>query len=229
MKTNEKLIKFGENLGYQFRDLKLLKQALTHRSVTLLHNERLEFLGDAVLDFVIAEMLFHTCAHAQEGELSRLRASLVRGQTLAQIAKEFDLGAYLILGSGELKSGGQQRESILADAMEAVIAAIYLDGGLEAAKSAIAQWFETRLSNLSELKLKDAKTRLQEHLQSQGLSLPLYQVISVTGEPHDQLFKVDCMVKSLQLITRGEAVSRRRAEQAAAEAMLVVLKHKEHK
>jgi ribonuclease III len=222
-KYHQKLMKLSQRLGYEFNHLKLLQQALTHRSVLGPHNERLEFLGDAILNFVIGERLFQSCEYAQEGELSRLRASLVRGQTLAEIAKELQLGNYLILGSGELKSGGSQRESILADAVEAIIAAVYLDGGFEAAKKIILDWFSERLSDLSTLKQKDPKTRLQEYLQSKGYMLPEYHILSIEGEAHHQIFRVRCVVSALALSVEGEALSRRRAEQCAAEAMLAMM------
>lgn len=198
-------------------------QALTHRSMHSQNNERLEFLGDSIVNFVIAEALFHEQENAKEGELSRLRASLVKGETLAQLAREFNLGDYLLLGSGELKSGGMHRDSILADAMEAIIAAMYCDAGMELCKEKIKQWFTSRLKNISSLKTKDPKTRLQEYLQGRGYDLPDYEVLAIEGEAHAQQFTVSCKVDKLKLNTVGKGGSRRKAEQEAAENMLATL------
>jgi len=211
-------------LGYECRDLRLLEAALTHRSAGGAHNERLEYLGDAVLNCVVAMMVFREFAAADEGDLSRLRASLVSGESLAVIAAEIHLGQQLRLGSGELKSGGFRRKSILADALEALFGAIYLDGGFEAAEQVIQRIFTPRLGQLpSASELKDPKTRLQEALQAKGLPLPVYQVESVSGEAHDQHFVVSCTVASLDLKAQGEGASRRRAEQAAASVVLSAL------
>lgn len=211
-------------LGYECRDLGLLEAALTHRSAGGAHNERLEYLGDAVLNCVVAMMVFREFATADEGDLSRLRASLVSGESLAVIAAEMQLGQQLRLGSGELKSGGFRRKSILADALEALFGAIYLDGGFEAAERVIQRVFTPRLGQLpSAAELKDPKTRLQEALQARGLPLPVYQVESVSGEAHDQHFVVSCTVAALNLTASGEGPSRRRAEQAAASGVLSAL------
>lgn len=211
-------------LGHEFRDTALYQTALTHRSAAVSHNERLEFLGDAVLNCVVAQMLFEAHETADEGALSRLRASLVSGDVLAQIAAEHQLGDYLRLGSGELKSGGFRRASILADALEALIGAVMVDAGFEAAAATVRRLISPRLRDLPPAEsLKDAKTRLQELLQSQALPLPAYDLVSVQGEAHVQVFAVSCEVASLQLITAGEGASRRRAEQLAAERMLALM------
>ncbi len=211
-------------LGHDFKDDALYLTALTHRSAAALHNERLEFLGDAVLNCAVAQMLFESHARADEGDLSRLRASLVSGETLARIAAEHQLGDYLRLGSGELKSGGFRRASILADALEALIGAVMVDAGFDAAAAAVRRLVEPRLRELPPAEtLKDAKTRLQELLQSQGVALPAYTLVAVQGESHSQVFSVSCEVGSMHLISSGEGSSRRRAEQLAAERMLALL------
>lgn len=211
-------------LGYECRDPALLEAALTHRSAGGPHNERLEFLGDAVLNCVVAMLVFREFGAADEGELSRFRSSLVSGEALAVIAAEIGLGDQLRLGSGELKSGGFRRKSILADALEALFGAIYLDGGFDAAARVIERLFIPRLDRLpSAAELKDPKTRLQETLQARGLPLPAYVVESITGEAHNQVFQVSCSVESLGLKTQAQGASRRRAEQAAAQLMLEAL------
>ncbi|WP_027706951.1 ribonuclease III [Zooshikella ganghwensis] len=210
-----------KKLGYHFNDPSRILLALTHRSFGGQNNERLEFLGDSIVNFVIAEELFSRFQEAKEGHLSRLRARLVRGATLAEIAKEFGLGDYLRLGSGELKSGGFRRESILADALEAIIGAMYLDGGMEACRQCVLQWFESRLDQLTlEDTQKDPKTRLQEFLQSRQEALPQYDVISIEGEAHAQTFTIECNVSMLQDKTIGIGSSRRGAEQQAARKAL---------
>jgi ribonuclease-3 len=212
------------SFGYVFQDPVLCMTALTHRSAGAQHNERLEFLGDSVLNCCVAAILFEARPDADEGALSRLRASLVSETSLASIALELKLGEHLRLGSGELKSGGFRRASILADALEAMIGAIFLDAGFGAAHGAIARLFEARMASLPEAEvLKDPKTRLQEALQSRGMSLPLYTLISATGEAHAQTFAVGCEVSAFGLSTAGEGNSRRSAEQAAAEKMLQLL------
>jgi ribonuclease-3 len=211
-------------LGYRFQEPGLLQDALTHRSVGSRNNERLEFLGDAILSFVMAEILYRRAPRATEGELSRLRASLVRGSTLADIARSLELGEHLVLGSGELKSGGYRRESILADAFEAVLGAIYLDGGFDVCRQYILDLFGERLARLpSPESLKDPKTRLQEWLQSRGLALPDYEVVEVAGEDHDRRFTVCCRVRGLDPSLEGRGTSRRKAEQAAAAKVLARL------
>jgi ribonuclease III len=210
-----------ERLGYEPRDLALFRAALTHRSATGPNNERLEFLGDAVLNLVIARHLYGCFPQATEGDLSRLRSRVVSREPLAEVAATLSLGDTLQLGSGELKSGGFRRQSILADALEAVFGAIYLDGGLEAVAAVIVQLFGSRIAALPAPEaLKDAKTRLQEYLQSRGLTLPHYAVLKVEGEDHAQTFEVGCEIPALGLAVRGRGSSRRRAEQQAAERML---------
>lgn len=211
-------------LRYAFRDAGLLETALTHRSAGRRNYERLEFVGDAVLSFVVAEMLYREFPEADEGELSRRRAALVSGGTLAEVATGLGLGAQLRLGGGELKSGGYRRSSILADALEALFGAVYLDGGIAAARSLIEGLFAGRVDALPALAdLKDPKTRLQEQLQARGLPLPAYAVDEVSGEPHEQNFVATCGVPALGLHTRGEGSSRRRAEQEAAARLLELL------
>jgi ribonuclease-3 len=211
-------------LGYECRDVALLEAALTHRSAGGAHNERLEFLGDAVLNCVVAMLVFREFAAADEGDLSRFRASLVSGEALAVVAAEIDLGPQVRLGSGELKSGGFRRKSILADALEALFGAIYLDGGFDAAAQVIERLFVPRLDRLpSAAELKDPKTRLQEAVQAKGLPLPAYSVESITGEAHNQMFQVVCSVESLGLRAVGVGPSRRRAEQSAASEVLAAL------
>jgi ribonuclease-3 len=203
--------------GHPFENPELLRQALTHRSYSATHNERLEFLGDGVLNCVIAAELFRRFPQLAEGELSRLRASLVNQQSLFEIAQQIELGAQLRLGEGELKSGGARRPSMLADALEAVIGAVFVDGGFEAARAAVLRLFEQPLSAADPLKLgKDAKTRLQEFLQARRVPLPQYAVISTAGEAHEQIFRVECVIPELNIRTEGEGASRRSAEQAAA-------------
>ncbi len=211
-------------LGYRFRHPALLETALTHRSAGRRNNERLEFLGDAILGFVISEALYQRFPEASEGQLSRMRASLVKGETLADIARDLDLGEYLILGSGELKSGGYRRESTLADAVEALIGAIYQDSGLEAAREFVLRHLGERIGELDPAGiLKDPKTRLQEYLQARGQPLPRYRVTAIRGKTHDQVFEVACHVEGLDEPTRGTGSNRRKAEQAAAAAALARL------
>lgn len=218
------LERLERKLGHAFRDRDLLTRALSHRSYGGHNNERFEYLGDAILNFVIAEALFHRFPEAQEGQLSRLRARLVKGSTLAEIAKEMGLGDHLRLGSGELKSGGFRRDSILADALEAVMGAILLDSDMERCKHLILNWFASRLEQLS-LKdtQKDPKTRLQEYLQARQMPLPLYTVLRIDGEAHAQTFHVRCETVALVEGTQGEGSSRRLAEQNAARAALLAL------
>jgi ribonuclease-3 len=212
---------FCSRLGYLFRDTGLLDNALTHRSRGNRNNERLEFLGDAVLGLCISELLYERFPDVEEGDLSRLRASLVNRETLADIAATLELGELLRLGSGELKSGGFRRRSILADALEAVLGAIYLDGGFDAAGQVIKHLFAERLDKLPPPEsLKDAKTRLQEILQGRGHALPEYSVESVSGRDHEQVFHVRCQLPALDLEASGSGGSRRKAEQAAASALL---------
>jgi ribonuclease-3 len=211
-------------LGYAFRDPALLDAALTHRSASRCNYERLEFLGDAVLNFAVAVLLYREYPQADEGDLSRYRAALVSGGSLAEVASGLGLGEQLRLGSGELKSGGFRRSSILADALEALFGAVYLDGGVAAASAVIEALFAGRLGELPDARdLRDPKTRLQEHLQARGLPLPAYAVEAVSGEPHEHRFVASCEVASLDLQARGEGSSRRRAEQEAAQRILAAL------
>ena len=210
-----------ETLDYEPRELSWFEIALTHRSAGGVNNERLEFLGDAVLSLITAQYLFERFPDADEGTLSRLRARVVSGEFLAQRAAAAQLGELLSLGPGELKTGGFRRESILADALEALSGALYLDGGLEAARLGMLRWLETGLP-AEELpaELKDPKTRLQELLQARGLPLPRYSIESIEGELHAQQFRVRCEVESMAALGVGEGSSRRRAEQAAAARVL---------
>ncbi len=212
-----------QRIDYQFNNLALLERALTHRSLGARNNERLEFLGDAILGFEVADNLYKSVDDADEGQLSRMRAHLVKRETLAAIARELELGEILRLGPGELRSGGQTRDSILSDAVEAIIAAVYLDGGMDAARRLVRRLLGERLADPTpETKHKDPKTLLQEHLQSQGKPLPRYEVIEISGEPHAQTFRVLCST-GITEDTQGEGGSRRKAEQAAAQAMLTRL------
>lgn len=208
-------------LQYTFSNQALLIEALTHRSRHFVNNERLEFLGDSILGFVIAAELYQRFPKAQEGELSRCRAALVKGETLANLAKELDLGEYLLLGPGELKSGGFRRASTLADALEAIIGAIYLDRGYDAARDFILTCYGKRLGEISiDESLKDSKTQLQEYLQSHKLPLPEYTIVTTEGSMHEQIFQVKCRVTNLSEPTYGEGTSRRKAEQASAKHAL---------
>jgi len=212
-----------KQLQYHFSDPALLLQALTHRSVGASNNERLEFLGDSILNFTAAEALYQARPEADEGTLSRYRALLVKGETLAHIADELGLQAVLILGEGELKSGGHRRKSTLADSVEAIIGAVYLDSDIQQAIALVRRLLASRLQNLPEPEaLKDPKTRLQEAMQQQSQSLPDYELVQVTGEAHAQQFEVSCaiVINNKKHQTQGLGTSRRRAEQAAAAIML---------
>lgn len=211
--------KLCEALGYQFREPRLLEEALTHRSSAGRNNERLEFLGDSILNFVIADELYNTHPQASEGELSRLRASLVRRDTLADLARGLALGEFLRLGSGELKSGGFRRASILSDALEAIFGAVYLDGGFVTCRRLILNLYQIRLAKLpAGGELKDPKTRLQEYLQARQLALPVYSILEIAGEAHAQHFTVECSLESVRTVAVG--TSRRQAEQEAARKAL---------
>lgn len=203
-------------LGHSFERRDLLELALTHRSHGSRNNERLEFLGDSILGFTIGAALFEQFPQGREGQLSRLRAQLVSGETLAKLAREMEIGDCLRLGEGEMKSGGFRRASILADAVEALIGAIYLDAGLETARERVLAWFASRLQNLSLETAKDPKTRLQEWLQARQKPLPEYTVVEIAGAEHAQQFVVECRVSGLAQPVRGQASSRRGAEKAAA-------------
>lgn len=216
------LSRLCRKLNYEFKNLALLKQALTHRSADPMNNERFEFLGDSLLSTVIANALFHQFPQNSEGQLSRLRAHLVKGEMLALIAQEINLGDYLYLGPGELKSGGFRRASILADALEAIFAAIYLDSDFLSCQNVILRLFEQRLKEdcLND-NLKDPKTQLQEKLQSHKITLPQYRLTKVEGETHDQVFHISCKVTGLKLETEGTGETRRKAEQDAARKMYI--------
>lgn len=210
-------IELCRRLNYKFIDPALLERALTHRSHSSKHYERLEFLGDSILNVAVSIELYNRFPDLAEGELTRLRASLVKQETLAQIARELALGDALMLGGGELKSGGFDRDSILADALEAVFGAIYLDSGIEKARPLILRLLATHFDKLNPNVIpKDAKTQLQERLQKRSLAVPMYQVLSTTGDPHNQTFVVECQIAELGLRTRGEGNTRRAAEQQAA-------------
>ncbi|KQT36372.1 MULTISPECIES: ribonuclease III [unclassified Methylophilus] len=204
-------------IGYSFTQPELLQQALTHRSFSASNNERLEFLGDSVLNFIIAHQLFNLFPDIPEGDLSRLRAKLVKEASLAEIAITLNLGDALKLGEGELKSAGWRRPSILADALEAIVGAVYLDGGFAAAEQVVALLYRETLTTINPKVIdKDAKSQLQEYLQSKKMDLPEYQVASIEGEAHAQTFTVQCFIKKLNITTTGAGTSRRVAEQQAA-------------
>ena len=218
--------KMKEHIGYEFKDPGLLQHALSHRSASAgkKSNERLEFLGDAVLNFVIGAELFDKHPKLEEGELSRLRAYFVNGEVLAELAREMQIGEFIHLGIGEAKSGGERRTSILADTMEAIIGAVYLDSGLEEARTMILHWYEERLKNIPSEAPKDNKTKLQEMLQALKFPLPSYSVISVEGEPHNQVFHIECKVHGILQTAVGVGHNKRKAEQNAAEAFLAKIK-----
>ena len=221
MTPNSALSQLSQKLGYSFKDEALLEQALTHRSVGAKNNERLEFLGDGVLNFIIADALFRQFPSHSEGDLSRLRAHLVNGVTLAVIARELSLGDFLRLGGGELKSGGFRRDSILADVVESIIGAVYCDSGFDSCSALIHRLYVDKLKNIPDPQsLKDAKTQLQELLQAKKVAIPVYHVMKVSGKAHDQSFLVECTIKELNIAVQGEGHSRRKAEQIAAEAAI---------
>jgi len=207
-------------LGHVFTDGQLPEKALTHRSAGRRNNERLEFLGDALLNLIVAEYVFEQYPRASEGEMTRLRAALVNGSALADLAREAALGDSLVLGPGELKTGGFRRESILADTFEALIAAIYLDAGWQACRDVVRRLFGSRVLGAEGRVAKDSKTSLQELLQANALALPVYEPISTHGDDHDKTFEVACAIAALGLRSSGSGSSRRAAEQAAAEAIL---------
>lgn len=218
------LDRLQKSLGYRFLRHDWLETAITHRSFGKNNNERLEFLGDGILNFVIAHHLFERFPEADEGQLSRLRAHLVRGATLAILARHLHLGEHLNLGPGEHKSGGFRRDSILAGTLEAVIGAVYLDGGFDTARALIETIYREPLASLTlEQGFKDPKTRLQEFLQGCGMALPDYRVLATEGDAHNQMFRVECSIVEARLTTQGYAGSRRMAEQEAANKALVAL------
>ena len=207
----------AQRLGYDFRDPALLRQALTHRSFGASHNERLEFLGDSVLNCVIARRLYDALPDLPEGDLSRLRAHLVNQQKLAALGREIGLGEAVLLGEGEVRSRGRERPSILANALEALLGAVFLDGGFVAAESVILRIYAETFSTLDPGAMgKDPKTRLQEFLQGRRIPLPRYSVVSIRGEAHDQQFQVECLIPELNIRAVGEGATRRAAEQEAA-------------
>ncbi len=212
---------FAARLGYSFKNLGLLVQALTHRSFSANNNERLEFLGDGALNFIIANQLYNRFNKLPEGDLSRLRAQLVKESTLCEIAISLNVGDSLKLGEGEMKSAGWRRPSILADALEAIVGAVYIDGGYDAAETLVLKLFQGKLTEIDPKTIdKDAKSQLQEYLQSKKMDLPDYNVVLIEGEAHAQTFKVACEIKGLGLSTVGEGTSRRIAEQRAAQLAL---------
>ena len=216
--------KLERKIGYSFSNREYLVQALTHRSMGGAHYERLEFLGDSLLGMFIAEALFDQFPKSSEGDLSRMRATLVRGQTLAEIARELELGDHLRLGPGELKSGGFSRDSILADAVEAIIAAVYIDRDMEACKTLVLRWYQGRLQQIEPgNNQKDPKTQLQEWLQGRRLPLPVYEVLEVTGQAHNQKFTMSCQVEGVEQQLVGSGTSRRKAEQDAAQKTLEII------
>jgi ribonuclease-3 len=223
--NNEQALKrLSKSIGYNFKDTNLLTQAITHRSAKGQHNERLEFLGDSILGFVIAEALYDKFPKHDEGDLTRMRSSLVKGVTLAEIGRDFDLGEFLILGPGELKSGGHRRESILEDAIEAIIGAVYLDSDINICKALILSWFTNRLNDIKPgHEQKDPKTRLQEYLQGRKIPLPIYEVIDTSGQSHNQQFTVRCNTQVIEHEVIAKGTSRRKAEQEAAQQVLAII------
>jgi ribonuclease-3 len=227
--TQQQVLKtLQQSLDYEFNNAELLTLALTHRSAARHHNQRLEFLGDAALGLIMAQILYQRFPDSTEGELSQVRASLVNRSTLAAIARRLGLGDIIVLGLGEQKSGGQQRDSILCDALEALLGALYLDGGMQACTACIRRLFELQLAPGGEQQLKDSKdskTRLQELMQAQALSLPLYEVQDIRGDEHQQEFYVSCRVPLLKKAVTGHGRSRREAEQHAAQQVLMNLEN----
>jgi ribonuclease-3 len=213
-----------ERLQYQFSDPELLELALSHRSRGSANNERLEFLGDSILGLTVTDFLYRQFPNAREGDLSRMRSQIVRAESLAEVAKNLQLGSHLLLGPGEMKSGGHRRESILGDTVEALIGAIYLDSGMAEARLAIESWFAELLAAASDVQpAKDAKTGLQEWLQQRGKPLPVYELVNTGGEAHSRLFTVSCRIEIIDKTISATASSRRKAEQMVAEELLTEL------
>ncbi|CUX95628.1 Ribonuclease 3 [Candidatus Mikella endobia] len=213
-----------KKIGYYFQQHDLLLQALTHRSANINHNERLEFLGDSILNYVIANAIYQRFPNADEGNMSRMRATLVRGKTLTEIAKELNLGNCLLLGPGELKSGGFYRDSILANTVEALFGSVFLDSDIKTVEKIILKWYQTRLTKIIPGDTqKDSKTRLQEYLQRRHLPLPIYMMVQIHGDAHDQNFIIHCQVSGLIQTVIGNGLSRRKAEQNAAKQALKLL------
>lgn len=211
-------------LGYFFNDVSLLKQALTHRSYSKANNERLEFVGDGILDYVIALALYNNYPDVTEGDLSKIRAALVNQEALVDIAKELELGVYLLLGDGEEKNGGRQRPSILADALEAIFAAISFDAGFEEVRRAIERLYQTKLIDAQSLILMDSKSLLQEYLQANKIGVPIYDVVSSTGPDHDSIFSVECRIPELKINITASGKTKKEASQLAAELALHKIK-----
>ncbi|MDG1473718.1 MAG: ribonuclease III [Porticoccaceae bacterium] len=225
MSTN--VAQLQERLDYHFADDRLLVLALSHRSFSTANNERLEFLGDSILGAVVTDYLYQHFPNVREGDLSRMRSAIVCGKSLAVVAKKFDIGQQLLLGPGEMKSGGHRRDSILGDTIEALIGAVYLDKDFLAAKKCILFWFQDLLvTTLSVTPAKDPKTALQEWLQRRGKSLPVYTLIHTGGEAHQRLFTVGCSINSIPQVFSATASSRRQAEQLAAQQLLEQLEQK---
>lgn len=224
--NNKQIEQLEKIINYNFNDKNLLELALTHRSFQGKNNERLEFLGDSILNFIVAELLFRKFDLSSEGDLSRLRSQLVKSATLSEIGIALNLGDYLILGEGELKSSGWRRPSILADSVEAIIGAVFIDGGISAANDLIIFWFKDRINYINPDNIqKDSKSVLQELLQSKKLPVPDYNVVSIEGEAHCQHFKVSCSVEKLGISIEGEGSSRKIAEQSAADEVIKKLKN----
>ena len=219
------LLKLEKAIGYTFNDPKLLRQALSHRSIDGDNNERLEFLGDSVLGLVITNYLYCNLKSIDEGELSKLRSNIVCGKTLATVASDLNLGSYLFLGVGEKKSGGHLRESILGDALEALIGAIFLDANLNQAEDCIIEWFKSSIENALLNSNKDAKTSLQEWLQKRGYSLPVYKLVASHGDPHSKTFTIECTLEQFKLTASDCGLSRKAAEQLVASKLLSSLKN----
>lgn len=223
-RVNDPLQQLEKDLGHTFGNKTYIETALTHRSLGQSNNERLEYLGDALLGFIVAEAIYTSYPGASEGELTRLRANLVKGETLARLARKIELGNYLRLGASELKSGGWRRNSILANTLEALFGAVYLDAGLEVCRNTILHLYDDILKNSSpDTLVKDPKTRLQEYLQSRQLNLPDYQVINERGEAHNKTFTVECSIGELAVSVKADGRSKRNAEQASAQMVLDIL------
>lgn len=215
-----KLKKLYENLGYCFKNESFVEQALSHRSTGKPSNERLEFLGDSILNFVMAAELFCRYPDLAEGTLSRLRSNLVNGELLAELAREMQLGTWIHMGVGEARSGGSERPSILANTMEAIIGAMYLDADLEVCREHILHWYGKRLNELATISYKDSKTQLQEFVQSRHSPLPVYKVVRVDGAAHSQLFHIECRVGGIDYVAMGSGSTKRKAEQNAAKLFM---------
>jgi ribonuclease-3 len=224
MIANAGIKQLQHRIDYEFRDPELLKLALSHRSCGAKNNERLEFLGDAILSLVVSDFLYQKFADLQEGDLSRMRSQIVRAESLAEVAKRLEIGSELLLGQGEMKSGGHRRDSILGDTIEALIGAIYLDSNIDESRRIVLNWFEQLLIIAEESKpAKDAKTSLQEFLQQRGHALPQYRVVETGGQAHSRLFTISCKIDFLDREFTATASSRRKAEQMVAEKFLATL------